>query len=66
MKETPFQKRLREECERQGLTNHENWWPSLYREYCRVRGEEPDPAVLAYAISYQQTRADLKELSVSG
>jgi len=49
-----------------GLTRHENWWPALYREYCRIRGEEPDPAVLAYDTSYATARADLKELSVSG
>jgi hypothetical protein len=49
-----------------GLTKHENWWPALYREFCRVRGEQPDPAVLAYNTSYAQARADLKELSVSG
>jgi hypothetical protein len=48
------------------LTQHENWWPALYREFCRIRGEEPDPAVLAYNTSYAQARADLKELSVSG
>ena len=49
-----------------GLTKHENWWPAVYREFCRVRGESPDPAVLAYNTSYAQARADLKELSVSG
>ena len=49
-----------------GLTKHENWWPALYREFCRIRGETPDPAVLAYNTSYAQARADLKELSVSG
>lgn len=49
-----------------GLTKHENWWPALYREWCRVHGREPDPAVLAYATSYEAVRADLKELSVSG
>lgn len=50
----------------QGLTQHENWWPATYREWCRVHEREPDPAVLAYATSYEQVRADLKELSVSG
>jgi hypothetical protein len=49
-----------------GLTQHANWWPELYREFCRLRGETPDPAVLAYATSYATARADLKELSVSG
>jgi hypothetical protein len=48
------------------LTRHENWWPALYREWCRVQGRVPDPSVLAYATSYQAARADLKDLSVSG
>jgi len=51
---------------RAGLTQHENWWPALYREWCRVQQREPDPAVLAFATSYEQVRADLKEISVSG
>ncbi|MDF3057909.1 MAG: hypothetical protein K0R17_2124 [Rariglobus sp.] len=49
-----------------GLTRHENWWPGLYREWCRVRGIEPDPAVLAFHTTYETARADLKELSTSG
>ena len=48
-----------------GLTQHENWWPATYREWCRVQNREPDPAVLAYATSYEQVRADLKEISAS-
>jgi hypothetical protein len=48
-----------------GLTQHENWWPATYREWCRVHHQEPDPAVLAYATSYETARADLKELSSS-
>jgi hypothetical protein len=48
-----------------GLTRHENWWPAAYREWCRVQKIEPDPAVLAYATSYEQVRADLKEISAS-
>lgn len=49
-----------------GLTQHENWWPALYREWCRIHDTPPDPAVLAYATSYAAARADLKDLSVSG
>jgi hypothetical protein len=49
-----------------GLTRHDNWWPALYREWCRVRGETPDPAVLAYCTTYETARADLQELAVSG
>ena len=48
-----------------GLTAHENWWPGLYREWCRVRGAEPDAKVLAYHTTYEAARADLKELSSS-
>ena len=47
-----------------GLTEHENWWPAVYREACAAWGEEPDPAVLAYATTYEGKRADLKEVGV--
>jgi len=50
----------------QGLTRHENWWPALYREWCRRLGHEPDPRIAAYATSYETARADLRELSASG
>ena len=49
-----------------GLTQHENWWPALYREWCRVHRQPPDAAVLAYHTSYETARADLRELSASG
>ena len=49
-----------------GLTQHENWWPDLYREWCRLRGIDPDPHVLAFNTSYETARADLRELSGSG
>lgn len=49
-----------------GLTTHENWWPALYREWCRLQMREPDPAVLSFNTSYATARADLRELSVSG
>ncbi len=49
----------------QGLTQHRNWWPDLYREACRVWNIEPDPVVLSYSTTYQQVRADLKNISVS-
>jgi hypothetical protein len=49
-----------------GLTKHENWWPDLYAEWCRVNQQKPDPTVLAYNTSYAVARADLQELSVSG
>jgi hypothetical protein len=49
----------------QGLTDHRNWWPELYREACKRWGIEPDPQVLAYSTTYETVRADLKELTGS-
>jgi hypothetical protein len=54
-----------ESWRQQGLTQHRNWWPDLYREACRRWGVEPDPQVLAYCTTYQTVRADLKELTGS-
>jgi len=54
-----------ENWRREGLTQHRNWWPDLYRAACVRWGVEPDPAVLAYDKTYQSVRADLKELSGS-
>jgi hypothetical protein len=48
---------------RDGLTAHDNWWPAAYRAFCARRGERPDPAVEAFAISYQASRADLKPVA---
>ena len=50
----------------QGLTQHENWWPALYRAACESWGIEPDPKVLAYDQTYEGSRADLKHVSTSG
>jgi hypothetical protein len=50
----------------EGLTEHRNWWPDLYREACRKWGIQPDPEALAFATSYQSVRADLKPISASG
>ncbi|MGH7996604.1 MAG: hypothetical protein ACREFX_09660 [Opitutaceae bacterium] len=49
-----------------GLTRHENWWPGLYREWCRVRDAAPDPRVLAFSTTYETARADLRQIAVSG
>jgi hypothetical protein len=49
----------------QGLTQHRNWWPDCYRAACENRGVVADPAVLAYNTSYEQVRADLKNVSAS-
>ncbi len=49
-----------------GLTEHANWWPALYREWCRVHGRQPDAAVAGYATTYAAVRADLRALDASG
>ena len=49
----------------EGLTEHRNWWPDVYREACKTWGMEPDQEVLAFSTSYQSIRADLKNLSAS-
>ncbi len=54
-----------ENWRQEGLTQHRNWWPELYRAACKNWGIEPDPKVLAYDTSYQSVRADLKELTGS-
>ena len=50
----------------QGLTAHRNWWPELYRSWCEQQETAPDPAILAYATTYEDKRADLKTLAPSG
>ena len=45
-----------------GLTNHENWWPAVYEMACRAEGVPPDPAILAFAETYEGKRADLKDV----
>lgn len=50
----------------EGKTAHRNWWPELYRAACAQWGVEPDPAALAFAETYADTRADLKQISASG
>ncbi len=44
-----------------GLTEHRNWWPEVYRAACCHWGIEPNPELLAYNTTYEKTRADLKE-----
>ena len=46
-----------------GLTQHENWWPALYLAACEIWGEKPDPEVLAFEETYEDKRADLKEVN---
>jgi len=50
----------------QGLTQHENWWPNVYRQACATWGVDPDPKVLAYDTTYEGSRADLKDVATSG
>lgn len=52
--------------QRDGLTQHENWWPALYADACRRLGWTPDPRVAAFDTSYAEQRADLKSVSHSG
>jgi hypothetical protein len=54
-----------ESYRREGKTQHHNWWPELYRTWCRQRGEAPDPRIESFATSYQAVRADLREISAS-
>jgi len=46
-----------------GLTEHRNWWPDIYRAACRHWKVEPDPELLRYETNYENTRADLKEVA---
>jgi hypothetical protein len=48
-----------------GLTQHRNWWPEVYLQWCRAQGVTPDEKVLAFAETYETKRADLKMLSAS-
>lgn len=48
-----------------GLTEHRNWWPELYGAWCASRKTSPDPEILAYHVTYEGQRADLKEVAVS-
>jgi len=44
----------------QGLTQHENWWPTIYSQACAAEGGAPDPDVLAFSETYEAKRADLR------
>ena len=46
----------------QGLTQHANWWPELYRSACRTWNIEPDPRVIDFSVSYEGVRADLRQV----
>lgn len=53
------------EWKAQGLTEHRNWWPDCYRQYCEKNGLPALPEVLKYAVTYESTRADLRDVSGS-
>jgi hypothetical protein len=46
----------------QGLTQHHNWWPDLYKQACSNWNVPPDPAALAFDKTYEDSRADLQKL----
>lgn len=46
-----------------GLTQHRNWWPEVYRSACKHWGIAPDPDLLAYNTTYETIRADLKQVT---
>jgi hypothetical protein len=46
-----------------GLTEHRNWWPEVYRDACQYWGTEPDPKLLAYDTTYETTRPDMKQIA---
>jgi hypothetical protein len=50
----------------QGLTEHRNWWPEIYLDACRKWNVTPNPEALAFHVTYETTRADLKGISASG
>ena len=54
-----------EEWRQQGLTQHRNWWPDTYAQYCSQNAVTPQPGALNYGTSYQSVRADLKDISAS-
>ena len=53
------------EFKKQGLTEHRNWWPDLYRTWCEKTGRKPDSRALAFAETYEGKRPDLKTLPAS-
>lgn len=49
----------------EGLTEHRNWWPELYRSACAQWGVAPDPEALKFDQTYAEVRADLKSITGS-
>lgn len=46
-----------------GLTEHRNWWPEIYKAACKHWGVEPNPDLLAYQVTYEDMREDLKSIT---
>ena len=51
-----------ERWKEQGLTQHRNWWPDVYKQACATWNVPVDPAVLAYCTTYKDVRADMKDI----
>jgi hypothetical protein len=51
-----------EKWQQDGLTQHRNWWPDIYKNACVTWNIVPDPQLLSYNITYQNTRADMKNV----
>jgi hypothetical protein len=49
----------------EGLTEHRNWWPDVYLDWCRAQNLTPDAKVLAFHETYETKRADLRAVSGS-
>ncbi len=49
----------------EGKTAHRNWWPELYLAFCNRHAMQPDEKALAFATTYEATRADLEKLAAS-
>lgn len=47
----------------EGLTEHRNWWPDVYLDYCRAQNLAPETKVMEFSESYEAKRADLKVIS---
>ncbi|MBX7207554.1 MAG: hypothetical protein K1X78_04560 [Verrucomicrobiaceae bacterium] len=48
-----------------GKTEHRNWWPDLYREFCARHHLTPDPQALEFHTTYETSRADLERMPAS-
>ncbi|MCA9045192.1 MAG: hypothetical protein KDA69_12775 [Planctomycetaceae bacterium] len=50
----------------EGLTEHENWWPGLYTEFCSLHELTPDQNAMQFHETYSTSRADLEKLPANG